>query len=85
MLKGGAGRAAEWGDSVIEQLAAYLARTQPGLRGFTLPNLFRNRKANPESFILTASLDSILREIARWRGQYAQIQPGRLDPVGLPK
>ena len=42
-------------------------------------------QTNPEPFILTACLDCILREIGRWRGQYAQLQPGRLDPVGLPK
>jgi len=35
--------AAEWGDGVVPQLAAYLARTQPGLRGFTPRNLFRMR------------------------------------------
>ncbi|WP_339495431.1 PDDEXK nuclease domain-containing protein [Pseudomonas sp. RA_105y_Pfl2_P56] len=35
---------AEWGDSVISQLAAHLAQTQPGLRGFTRPNLFRMRQ-----------------------------------------
>lgn len=35
---------AEWGDGVIPQLAAYLAKTQPGLRGFTRPNLFRMRQ-----------------------------------------
>ena len=34
-------QAAEWGDGVVPQLAAYIARTQPGLRGFTRPNLFR--------------------------------------------
>jgi predicted nuclease of restriction endonuclease-like (RecB) superfamily len=37
-------RAAEWGDGVVPQLAAYLARTQPGLRGFTARNLFRMRQ-----------------------------------------
>jgi hypothetical protein len=26
--------AAEWGDGVVDQLASYIARTQPGLRGF---------------------------------------------------
>jgi predicted nuclease of restriction endonuclease-like (RecB) superfamily len=36
--------AAEWGDGVIPQLAAYLAKTQPGLRGFTRANLFRMRQ-----------------------------------------
>ena len=35
---------AEWGDGVIPQLAAYLAKTQPGLRGFTPRNLFRMRQ-----------------------------------------
>src|SRR5256885_1032383 len=35
---------AEWGDSVVPQLAAYIAKTQPGLRGFTRPNLFRMRQ-----------------------------------------
>jgi predicted nuclease of restriction endonuclease-like (RecB) superfamily len=35
---------AEWGDKVVEQLADYLARTQPGLRGFTRANLFRMRQ-----------------------------------------
>jgi predicted nuclease of restriction endonuclease-like (RecB) superfamily len=35
---------AEWGDGVVAQLAAHLAKTQPGLRGFTRPNLFRMRQ-----------------------------------------
>ena len=34
---------AEWGDGVVTQLAAYLAQTLPGLRGFTRRNLFRMR------------------------------------------
>jgi predicted nuclease of restriction endonuclease-like (RecB) superfamily len=36
--------AAEWGDGVVSQLAAHLAQTQPGLRGFTARNLFRMRQ-----------------------------------------
>ncbi len=35
---------AEWGEGVVAQLAIYLARSQPGLRGFTRPNLFRMRQ-----------------------------------------
>lgn len=35
---------AEWGDSVVSQLALHLAQTQPGLRGFTQRNLFRMRQ-----------------------------------------
>ena len=35
---------AEWGDAVVPKLAAYIARMQPGLRGFTRANLFRMRQ-----------------------------------------
>jgi hypothetical protein len=35
---------AEWGDGVVEELAQFIARTQPGLRGFTRANLFRMRQ-----------------------------------------
>lgn len=35
---------AQWGDGVVAQLAEHLARTQPGLRGFTRSNLFRMRQ-----------------------------------------
>ncbi|MBK5513366.1 DUF1016 family protein [Pseudomonas sp. TH08] len=35
---------AEWGDSVVGQLADHLAQTNPGLRGFTRSNLFRMRQ-----------------------------------------
>ncbi len=35
---------AEWGDSVVDDLAAMLARRYPGLRGFTRSNLFRMRQ-----------------------------------------
>jgi predicted nuclease of restriction endonuclease-like (RecB) superfamily len=37
-------KTAEWGDRVVERLAAYIAETQPGLRGFTRANLFRMRQ-----------------------------------------
>lgn len=36
--------AAEWGEGVVDQLATYIARTEPGLRGFTRRNLFRMRQ-----------------------------------------
>src|SRR5574337_585539 len=35
---------AEWGDGIVDELARYLAQTQPGLRGFTRSNLFRMRQ-----------------------------------------
>jgi predicted nuclease of restriction endonuclease-like (RecB) superfamily len=34
----------EWGDGVVDELALYLARTEPGRRGFTRRNLFRMRQ-----------------------------------------
>ena len=34
----------DWGDGVVDELARYLARTQPGMRGFTRRNLFRMRQ-----------------------------------------
>lgn len=35
---------AEWGDGVVDELAHFIARTHPGLRGFTRANLFRMRQ-----------------------------------------
>ncbi len=35
---------AEWGDGVVDELARFLAKTQPGLRGFTRASLFRMRQ-----------------------------------------
>ena len=35
---------AEWGDGVVDELAATLARRYPGMRGYTRPNLFRMRQ-----------------------------------------
>jgi predicted nuclease of restriction endonuclease-like (RecB) superfamily len=51
---------AEWGDGVVVQLAEYLARTQPGLRGFTRPNLFRMRKFY-ETYCHDAKVSALLR------------------------
>lgn len=51
--------AAEWGDGVVDELARYLARAQPGLRGFTRANLFRMRQfyeAYPDAQIVSALL-----------------------------
>lgn len=35
---------AAWGDGVVDELAATIAREYPGMRGFTRPNLFRMRQ-----------------------------------------
>ncbi len=53
---------AEWGDGVVAQLAEHLARTQPGLRGFTRRNLFRMRQfyeTYPKSEIVSAVLTQL--------------------------
>ena len=51
---------AEWGDGVVPQLAAYIAKTHPGLRGFTRPNLFRMRQ-----FFETYGDDKIVSPLVR--------------------
>ncbi|MDO9041009.1 MAG: PDDEXK nuclease domain-containing protein [Desulfocapsaceae bacterium] len=51
---------AEWGDGVVAQLAEHLAQTQPGLRGFTRPNLFRMRQ-----FYETYRGDTIISPLVR--------------------
>ena len=53
---------AEWGDKVVDELARYLARTQPGLKGFTSRNLFRMRmfyEAYRGNEIVTAVLSQL--------------------------
>lgn len=49
-----------WGESVVDQLASYLAQTQPGLRSFTWPNLFRMRQ-----FFETYQDDAIVSPLVR--------------------
>ena len=53
---------AERGGGIVDELARYLARTQPGLRGFTRPNLFRMRQfyeAYRDNAIVTALLSQL--------------------------
>ena len=52
--------AAEWGDGVVNQLARHLAASQPALRGFTRPNLFRMRQ-----FYVTYRHDAIVSPLVR--------------------
>ncbi len=52
----------EWGDSVVPQLAAYIARTQPGLRGFTRPNLFRMKQFY-EAYREESIVSALLRQL----------------------
>lgn len=53
---------AEWGDGVVEELAASLARRFPGLRGFTRPNLFRMRQFH-EAYRSNRRVSAMLRQL----------------------
>jgi hypothetical protein len=53
---------AEWGDGVVDELARYLARTQPGLKGFTRPNLFRMRQLY-ETYVGDEKVSALLRQL----------------------
>ena len=55
-------RDAQWGDGVVAQLADHLARTQPGLRGFTRPNLFRMRQFY-EAYRGDEKVSALLRQL----------------------
>jgi predicted nuclease of restriction endonuclease-like (RecB) superfamily len=53
---------AEWGDGVVDQLASWLAKTQPGLRGFTRPNLFRMRQFY-EAYATDEKVSPLVRQL----------------------
>jgi predicted nuclease of restriction endonuclease-like (RecB) superfamily len=55
-------QASEWGDSIVPQLATYIARTQPGLRGFTRPNLFRMKQFY-EAYREQSIVSALLRQL----------------------
>lgn len=55
--------AAEWGDGVVDRLAAHIARSQPGLRGFTRPNLFRMRQFYEAYADAGAQTSALLRQV----------------------
>jgi predicted nuclease of restriction endonuclease-like (RecB) superfamily len=54
--------ASEWGDGVVAQLAAHIAETQPGLRGFTRANLFRMRQFY-EAYRDDEKVSALLRQL----------------------
>jgi predicted nuclease of restriction endonuclease-like (RecB) superfamily len=55
--------AAEWGDGVVDRLAAHIARTQAGLRGFARPNLFRMRQFYEAYAEVDEKVSALLRQI----------------------
>lgn len=55
-------KSAEWGDGVVAQLAVHIAQTQPGLRGFTRPNLFRMRQFY-ETYCADKKVSPLVRQL----------------------
>lgn len=55
--------AAEWGDGVVDRLAAHIARVHPGLRGFSRPNLFRMRQFYETYVDAGEKVSALLRQI----------------------
>jgi predicted nuclease of restriction endonuclease-like (RecB) superfamily len=53
---------AEWGDGVVEELAATIARQYPGMRGYTRPNLFRMRQFY-EAYRGDKKVSALLRQL----------------------
>lgn len=53
---------AEWGEGVVEELARYLAETQPRLRGFTRANLFRMRKFH-DTYVDDEKVSAVLTQL----------------------
>lgn len=54
--------AADWGEGVVDSLAQHLARTVPGLRGFSAPNLWRMRQFF-ETYRGNAKLSALVRDL----------------------
>ena len=53
---------AEWGDGVVDELAATIARHYPGMRGYTRPNLFRMRQFY-EAYRGAKKVSALLRQL----------------------
>lgn len=53
---------ADWGDGVVKELAADLARLYPGVRGYTRPNLFRMRQFY-EAYRANRKVSALLRQL----------------------
>lgn len=52
-----------WGKGTVQALAAHIARSQPGLRGFSPQNLWRMRQFF-ETYRATPKLSSLMRELS---------------------
>jgi predicted nuclease of restriction endonuclease-like (RecB) superfamily len=54
--------AAEWGEGIVASLARHLARTEPGLRGFSAQNLWRMRQLH-DTYAGDKKLSSLVRAL----------------------
>jgi predicted nuclease of restriction endonuclease-like (RecB) superfamily len=68
--------AGEWGEGVVPHLAAHIARTHPGVRGFTRPNLFRMRR-----FYETYADTSIVSALPRQFAEEREMSSARTDVI----
>ncbi len=59
----------EWGQSVVQELAGYLARTEPGMKGFSDKNLWRMKQFF-ETYKDYPKLSTVLRELS-WSNNLA--------------
>ena len=55
---------AEWGESVVEQLARYIAETAPDIKGFSNKNLWRMKQFYETYCDADEKLSTLLREIS---------------------
>ena len=55
-------KSAAWGEAVVDQLAAFLEKYRPGLRGFTRRNLFRMRQFY-ETYRQEPKLSPLVRQL----------------------
>jgi len=54
--------AADWGDGVVDELAAFIARKEPNLRGYTRRNLFRMRRFH-EAYVNDAIVSPLVTKL----------------------
>jgi hypothetical protein len=73
---------AEWGDGVVEELAADLARLYPGVRGYTRPNLFRTRQFY-DAYRSNPKVSPLVRQLP-WTHHLASPFDGRAACRGTP-
>lgn len=69
--------AAEWGEGVVDRLAAHIARVQPGLRGFNRRNLFRMRQFY-EAFSSVEIVSALLTQVS-WTHHLIILSQGKGD------